>query len=135
MSGSDTSDRSRGTALALATVIGVFGGHRFYVGKIGTGILQACTFGGLGIWWLYDWILVAAGGFRDVEGRRVSNWAEGSSGNPRGDVNNERLEFLLDEIDRLRAEMGDFAERMDFMERVLTRARDRGAIPPGPGTT
>ncbi len=133
MSGSDTSDRSRGIALALATLIGVFGGHRFYVGKTGTGILQACTFGGLGIWWLYDWILVAAGGFRDVDGRRVVNWAEGEAPPHRGEISNEKLDLLLDEIDGLRAEMGDFAERMDFMERMLTSARDRGAIPPGSG--
>ena len=134
MPGSDISDRSRGIALALASLIGVFGGHRFYVGKIGTGILQACTFGGLGIWWLYDWILVAAGGFRDIDGRRVANWSEGETTQPRGEISSEKLEILLDEIDSLRAEMGDFAERMDFMERMLTSARDRGAIPPGPGS-
>jgi Predicted membrane protein len=39
----DTSEKSRGVALALATVLGVFGGHRFYVGKTGTGILMAAT--------------------------------------------------------------------------------------------
>jgi hypothetical protein len=41
------------------------------------------------------------------------------------------LELLLDEIDSLRSEMGDLNERVDFMERMLTNVRERGAIPPG----
>jgi TM2 domain-containing membrane protein YozV len=134
MAQSNTSDKSRGIALALATVIGPFGGHRFYVGKIGTGLLQLVTFGGMGIWWLYDWILVLAGGFRDIEGRRLANWGEEGEGLGVSRLDNEKLELLLDEIDRLRSEMGDLDERMDFMERMLANARDRGAIPPGPGS-
>ena len=47
---SGPSDKSRGVALALAIVLGVFGGHRFYVGKTGTGILMAATLGGDGLW-------------------------------------------------------------------------------------
>ena len=130
----DVSPSSRLVAILLCFFVGGLGIHRFYVGKIGTGLLQLCTFGGLGIWWLYDWILVIAGGFRDVEGRRVANWAEGESSGRGGEISQEKLEILLDEIDSLRGEMGDLAERMDFMERMLTSARDRGAIPPGPGT-
>src|SRR5215210_5654738 len=68
------SDKSRGVALALATVLGPFGGHRFYVNKTGTGALMALTIGGLGLWWIYDLILVASGSFRDAEGRLVRRW-------------------------------------------------------------
>jgi hypothetical protein len=132
MAGSNVSNRSRGIALALATVTGVFGGHRYYVGKIGTGLLQLATFGGLGVWWLYDMILVAAGGFRDADDKRVANWAETESSAQEEGISNEKLELLLDEIDSLRSEMGDMNERVDFMERMLTSARERGAIPPGP---
>ena len=57
----ETSDKSRGVALALAAILGVFGGHRFYVGKTGTGVLMAVTVGGVGLWYLYDLILVASG--------------------------------------------------------------------------
>ena len=131
MAGSNISKRSRGIALALATVTGVFGGHRFYVGKIGTGLLQLTTLGGLGVWWLYDMILIAAGGFRDAEDKRVANWAETESSAHEEAISNEKLELLLDEIDSLRSEMGDMNERVDFMERMLTSARERGAIPPG----
>jgi hypothetical protein len=131
MAGSNVSDRSRGIALALATVTGVFGGHRYYTGKVATGLLQLVTFGGLGVWWLYDMILIAAGGFRDAEDKRVANWAETESSAEDEGISSEKLELLLDEIDSLRSEMGDLNERVDFMERMLTNVRERGAIPPG----
>lgn len=131
MAGSKVSDRSRGTALALATVTGIFGGHRYYVGKVATGLLQLVTFGGLGVWWLYDMILIARGGFRDAEDKRVANWAEAESSAEAEGISREKLDLLLDEIDSLRSEMGDMNERVDFIERMLTSARERGAIPPG----
>jgi TM2 domain-containing membrane protein YozV len=57
----------------MATVLfclflGVFGVHRFYVGKIGTGILMLLTAGGLGIWALIDLIMIICARFRDKEG-------------------------------------------------------------------
>src|SRR5262245_44678883 len=76
-SGSSRSVRGVGLALCLPPM-GVFGAHRFYSGKIGTGILQAITFGGMGVWWLYDMILVATGEFRDADGRRISAWSRNS---------------------------------------------------------
>ncbi|MBO7264044.1 MAG: TM2 domain-containing protein [Alistipes sp.] len=45
--------------------------HRFYVGKIGTGILQILTAGGLGIWWLIDFILIVSGAFTDSKGHKI----------------------------------------------------------------
>ena len=58
----------------LAVFLGVFGVHRFYVGKIGTGLLQLLTVGGLGIWMLVDVILIVTGNFRDEEGATISEW-------------------------------------------------------------
>ncbi len=52
----------------LCFFFGVLGIHRFYVGKIGTGILMLLTLGGFGIWLLIDMIVIACGGFRDKQG-------------------------------------------------------------------
>lgn len=54
--------------LVLSIVLGGLGIHRFYVGKIGTGILMLLTGGGFGIWYLIDIILVAVGKFTDKDG-------------------------------------------------------------------
>lgn len=55
-------------ALLLCFFLGALGVHRFYVGKIGTGILMLLTFGGFGIWALIDFIMIAVGSFKDKEG-------------------------------------------------------------------
>jgi TM2 domain-containing membrane protein YozV len=60
----------------LCFFLGVFGAHRFYVGKIGTGILQIVTLGGLGIWSLVDFILIIVGAFKDKQGRPVLVWTD-----------------------------------------------------------
>jgi hypothetical protein len=111
------SDKSRGVALALAIVLGVFGVHRFYAGKVGTGLLQLVTLGGMGIWYLYDVILVASGQFRDSEGKRISRW------DPDQRDPEELSQEVLDELDALRKEVGELAERVDFTERVLAKPR------------
>lgn len=113
------SDRSRTVALALAAVIGVFGAHRFYAGKTGTAFLMLITLGGLGLWWLFDLILIAAGGFRDATGRLIVDWDPGSALGPAHDQ--QALESAFVELDRMRAEMDDMAERLDFAERLLAR--------------
>jgi tRNA A-37 threonylcarbamoyl transferase component Bud32 len=102
-SGKGASDKAILPALLLAFPFGVFGAHRFYVGKIWTACLQmaalggcilliiACaTLGGHGqpvtglllgflifgcvIWATIDWILILCKAFTDGQGRRITNW-------------------------------------------------------------
>ena len=49
------------TTLLLCIFLGGLGVHRFYAGKIGTGILQLITVGGCGIWTLVDLIMIITG--------------------------------------------------------------------------
>src|SRR4051794_8643185 len=113
------SERSRGVALALAVLLGPFGGHRFYVGKTGTGMLMLCTLGGAGLWYLYDVIMVATGSFRDAGGRLVSIWDPEEPGAVQGDLPAD----VLQELSALRAEVTELAERVDFAERLLAGVR------------
>jgi TM2 domain-containing membrane protein YozV len=59
--------------LLLAILLGGLGIHRFYVGKIGTGILMLLTLGGFGIWALVDIIMIAVGSFKDKNGLPIKN--------------------------------------------------------------
>ncbi len=54
--------------LLLCLLLGTLGIHRFYVGKIGTGILMIITLGAFGIWTLIDLIMIAVGSFKDKNG-------------------------------------------------------------------
>jgi len=57
-----------------AYFVGIAGIHRFYLGKIGTGILMLITLGGLGIWTLIDFIFAVSGNMKDKEGKLIKNW-------------------------------------------------------------
>ena len=61
-------------AFLLCFFLGVLGAHRFYVGKIGTGLLQLVTLGGLGIWALIDFIMIIVGSFTDKQGNKITQW-------------------------------------------------------------
>lgn len=68
------SEKSRLVAFLLCFFLGGFGAHRFYVGKIGTAIVQLLTLGGFGIWTFIDMILILVGNFKDKDGKPVKNW-------------------------------------------------------------
>jgi TM2 domain-containing membrane protein YozV len=70
----ESSEKKRLVALLLCFFLGVLGVHRFYVGKVGSGIVQLLTLGGLGIWALIDLIMIICGAFTDNEGNAVIDW-------------------------------------------------------------
>ncbi|WP_214327414.1 TM2 domain-containing protein [Nonomuraea sediminis] len=59
-------------AVLLCFFLGALGVHRFYVGKVGTGILQLITLGGLGVWVLIDFIMILIGKFTDKQGQPLA---------------------------------------------------------------
>ncbi|OQM27461.1 hypothetical protein DV38_19280 [Leptospira interrogans] len=56
----------------LCLFLGVLGVHRFYTGKIGTGILMLITGGGCGIWALIDLIMILLGNYKDSQGNPIT---------------------------------------------------------------
>lgn len=46
--------KSAATVWILWILLGWAGGHRFYLGRIGTGIAMLLTLGGIGFWWIID---------------------------------------------------------------------------------
>ena len=70
---SEISEKGFVPTLLLCFFLGIFGVHRFYVGKIGTGILMVVTLGGLGIWSLIDFVMIACGNFKDKNGLAIKS--------------------------------------------------------------
>lgn len=70
----EVSEKKRLVAFLLCFFLGGLGVHRFYVGKIGTGVVQLLTLGALGIWALIDLIMILCGVFKDKEGQPITEW-------------------------------------------------------------
>tara|TARA_B100000029_G_scaffold246204_2_gene243219 strand:+ start:176 stop:397 length:222 start_codon:yes stop_codon:yes gene_type:complete len=68
MSTERVSEKNFVSVLVLCVLLGGLGVHRFYVGKVGTGIFMLLTLGGLGIWALVDLIRIAIQKFEDSDG-------------------------------------------------------------------
>ncbi|WP_374975061.1 TM2 domain-containing protein [Microbacterium trichothecenolyticum] len=73
---SPLSEKSFIATWMFSWLLGFLGVDRFYLGKIGTGIVKLLTLGGLGIWWLIDLILTLAGVQRDKDGRLLPDFEE-----------------------------------------------------------
>ena len=58
-------------ALLLCGFLGMFGVHRFYVGRPVTAVLMLLTLGGLYIWATIDLVYIVVGRFEDKNGLRI----------------------------------------------------------------
>lgn len=65
------SNKNKWATLALCVFLGFFGAHRFYVGKVGTGVLYIFTAGGLGFGWIIDMVMICCNKFTDSTGAVV----------------------------------------------------------------
>lgn len=57
--------------IILCVLVGEIGVHRFYNGKITSGIFELLTFGGFGIWYLIDIITIVLEKFTDKDGNYI----------------------------------------------------------------
>ena len=60
--------KTQSVAIILSLFLGFLGIDRMYLGHIGTGILKLLTFGGFGIWWAIDIILILTKALRPKDG-------------------------------------------------------------------
>ena len=65
--------KSKMVALLLCIFLGGLGFHRFYVGKIGTGIIWLLTGGCFGIGYIVDIVMIATGKFTDKAGNALTD--------------------------------------------------------------
>ncbi|MDE6425879.1 MAG: TM2 domain-containing protein [Ruminococcus sp.] len=72
----DISKKSKSTAIALCCLgfVGLGGIHRFYAGKIGTGLIWLCTAGCFGIGTVIDLVSIIINKFDDSKEKRISKW-------------------------------------------------------------
>ena len=66
--------QSRTIALILCFFLGYLGIHRFYVGKVGTGIIWLVTGGLIGFGVLVDFILILIGSFKNKQDQKLETW-------------------------------------------------------------
>ncbi len=68
------SDRKILIAFLLCFFLGYLGFHRFYAGKVGTGVLYLLTGGLFGFGVLVDCIMLVVGSFKDSDGLPLREW-------------------------------------------------------------
>lgn len=68
------SEKSKGVALALCILMGIFGGHLFYVGRGQKAVIYILTFGLMGIGVFIDLLLILSNSFEDAYEMKLTRW-------------------------------------------------------------
>src|SRR2546427_12146014 len=100
------------------------------MGRCHTRILMAISLWGMCLWCVYDLVILLACEFRDADDRPVRNWGVAGPSAMRGGASGE-VRHLAEQLEALRHEVGDLAERLDFAERMLAQRRERDRLSPG----
>lgn len=66
--------KNRLVALLLCIFLGIFGAHRFYLGKWKSGIVQLLTLGLYGVWTLVDLVMIVFNKLSDSNGQHLGPW-------------------------------------------------------------
>jgi TM2 domain-containing membrane protein YozV len=69
----NASDKNKKTAFWIWLFTGMFGGHYYYVGRIGRGLLFTFTAGLFVFGWLFDIFAITGGYFKDANGAPLKN--------------------------------------------------------------
>jgi len=69
-----SSQRKKSVALILCIFLGFFGGHMFYVGRVGLGILYLFTAGLFFVGIIVDLLKILSGTFKDSNGSLIKQW-------------------------------------------------------------
>ncbi len=72
MANYNVSPKSKVATLLFCFFLGIFGVHRFYVGRNISAIFMLLTGGLCGIWTLVDFIVILFSNFKDGDGRTIS---------------------------------------------------------------
>lgn len=71
-SDSESSEKSWVTLFILYLFLGWIGVHRFYSGRVVSGVFYILTLNGIGIWAIIDFILIITKNFKDSNGKLIN---------------------------------------------------------------